>query len=288
VDALLPTQPPEDDDPEGLAALLAQVEREHGFRALSYKQRCLRRRVAVRMRATGSHTYAQYARALSADPREYERLLDALTINVTRFFRDPEAWAALDAHVVTRLVARSGAPVRAWSAGCASGEEPYSIAALLHAAALRAGGPQLLADVRVLGTDVDPGTLAAAATGAFPEAAFAETPPDLRTRYFAPFAGRAVPGGPVAVVAPELRAITTFAGHDLLRDPPPDGPWDLIACRNVVIYFDRASQDLLFERFHAALVPGGVLFLGKVETLLGRMRTLFSPVDARYRIFRRL
>jgi chemotaxis methyl-accepting protein methylase len=284
---LPPLAPPPDDDPEGFAALLAQVEREHGFRIGSYKERCLRRRVAVRMRATGAHTYAQYAVALAGDAHEYERLVDALTINVTRFFRDADAWAALDARALGPLV-DGGGPVRVWSAGCASGEEPYSIAALLHAAALRAGGPQLLADVRVLGTDVDPGTLAAAATGAFPEAAFAETPPDLRTRYFAPFAGRAVPGGPVAVVAPELRAITTFAGHDLLRDPPPDGPWDLIACRNVVIYFDRASQDLLFERFHAALVPGGVLFLGKVETLLGRMRTLFSPVDARYRIFRRL
>ena len=103
--------PPPDDDADGLAALLAQVEREHGFRAGSYKERCLRRRIAVRMRSTGTHTFDQYARALEADPAEYERLLDALTINVTRLFRDRDAWTALDAAVLAPLV-EAGGPVR--------------------------------------------------------------------------------------------------------------------------------------------------------------------------------
>ena len=294
-----PLAPPPDDDPEGFAALLAQVEREHGFLVGSYKQRCLRRRVAVRMRATGAHTYGQYARALAADGREYERLLDALTINVTRLFRDRDAWAALDAHVLGPLVDGRG-PARAWSAGCASGEEPYSLAALLHArlharaeragegaslGALASGAPGL---VHVLGTDVDRASLQAAGAGLYPESAFAEVPPEVRARYFRALPGRAAPGGPVAHVAPELHALVGFARHDLLRDPAPEGPWQLIACRNVVIYFDRASQEALFERFHAALAPGGILLLGKVETLLGRTRALFAPVDARQRLFRRL
>ena len=298
-----PLAPPPDDDSEGFAALLAQVEREHGFLVRSYKERCLRRRVAVRMRATGTHTYDQYARALAADGREYERLLDALTINVTRLFRDRDAWAALDTHVLGPLV-DGGGPVRAWSAGCASGEEPYSLAALLHArldARLHAraeragdgvslGGPAvgIPAGARVLGTDVDRASLDAAAGGAYPESAFAEVPPEVRARYFRVLPGRAAPGDAVARVAPELRALAGFARHDLLRDPVPEGPWQLIACRNVVIYFDRASQEALFERFHAALEPGGVLFLGKVETLLGPIRALFAPVDARQRLFRRL
>ncbi len=287
VDAPPPAPPPEDDDEAGFAALLAQVEREHGFRVGSYKQRCLRRRVAVRMRATGAHTFADYARALAGDAGEYERLLDVLTINVTRLFRDWEAWATLDARVLEPLHARGAAP-RAWSAGCASGEEPYSLAALLHARAERAGTLGDAPPGRVLGTDVDRASLAAAADGSYGEAAFADTPPELRSRYFRALPGPASPGGPLARVAPELRALTTFARHDLLRDPAPDGPWDLIACRNVVIYFDRDSQEALFERFHGALAPGGVLFLGKVETLLGRMRTLFAPVDPRHRIFRRV
>jgi chemotaxis methyl-accepting protein methylase len=293
--AAFPVLPPET-DPEGLTALLAQVEREHGFRVGSYKERCLRRRLAVRMRAMGAHTYAEYARALDREPREYERLLDALTINVTKLFRNWEAWDALDEQVLAPLWS-AGGPVRVWSAGCASGEEPYSLAALLHARAERAGAAADLARVSVLGTDVDGATLAAASAGLFGEGAFDDTPPALRARYFPPHPappaardalGAPSAGAPVAAAAPELRALVRFARHDLLREPPPDGPWDLIACRNVVIYFDRDSQEALFERFHAALAPGGVLFLGKVETLLGRMRTLFAPVDARQRLFRRL
>ena len=280
--------PPPPEDPEGFAALLAQVERDHGFRVRSYKERCLRRRVGVRMRATGTHRFADYAARLTADPREYERLVDALTINVTKLFRNWEAWEALDARVLPALVARGG-PVRAWSAGCATGEEAYSLAALLHA---RASGAPANLRLDVLGTDVDAGSLAAAAAGVFGEAAFADTPPALRARYFGEAVATAglgiAPGtGPGARAAAELRAMVRFAAHDLLRAPPPEGPWDLIACRNVVIYFDRDSQEALFERFHAALAPGGVLFLGRVETLLGRLRTLFTPVDARQRLFRR-
>jgi len=283
--ALVPL--PLDDDPEGLAALLAQVEREHGFRARSYKERCLRRRLAVRMRATGAHSYAAYGRTLATDAREYERLLDALTINVTKLFRNWDAWEALDTQVLGPLVDAGGA-VRVWSAGCASGEEPYSLATLLQARAERAGVTDAAARVRVLGTDVDRASLVVAAAGMFGEPAFADTPPALRARYFPAAPGAAALGVPTAQVAADVRPLVDFARHDLLREPPPMGPWQLITCRNVVIYFDRESQEALFERFHAALAPGGVLFLGKVETLLGRMRTLFAPVDARQRIFRRL
>lgn len=273
---------PTDDDPEGFAALLAQVEREHGFRARSYKERCLRRRVAVRMRATGAHAYSDYARRLTGDPREYERLLDALTINVTKLFRNAEAWRTLADEALPALWP-ANEPLRAWSAGCATGEEAYSIGALLHAHAERAGEAAVRA--HVLGTDVDQASLAAAAAACYGEAAFPDAPAELRARYFLPVTGT---GAPAWRVAPEVRALVDFVPHDLLRDPAPAGPWQLIVCRNVVIYFDRVSQEALFERFHAALAPGGVLFLGKVETLLGRMRTLFAPVDARQRIFRRL
>jgi chemotaxis methyl-accepting protein methylase len=278
-----PLDPPDDHDPEGLAALLAQVEREHGFRASSYKERCLRRRVAVRMRATGTHRFADYGARLAADPAEYARLVDALTINVTKLFRNWDAWAALDALVLREFAARApaGPPVRAWSAGCATGEEPYSLAAMLHACGA--------ADAHVLGSDVDPRSLAAAAAGVFAEAAFADAPPALRARYFGESAS--APGasfGSAWRAAAELRGMVRLASHDLLREPAPEGPWDVIACRNVVIYFDRDAQEALFERFHAALAPGGVLFLGRVETLLGRMRLLFTPVDARLRLFRRV
>lgn len=270
--------PPLDDDPAGFAALIAKVEDERPFRCRSYKERCLRRRVAVRMRARGVHTFADYARVLDDDAAEYDRLLDALTINVTKFFRNCEAWSTLAERAIPALLADARRPVRVWSAGCASGEEAYSLAASFHAAGAARGGPAA-GGLEVVGTDVDRRSLRSAAEGVYGDAAFGETPPEVRARYF-------TAGSPARVV-PELRAVTRFAHHDLLRDPAPAGPWDLIACRNVVIYFDRESQEALFDRFHSVLAPGGVLFLGKVETLLGRTRGAYVPVDHRQRIYRR-
>jgi chemotaxis methyl-accepting protein methylase len=133
--------------------------------------------------------------------------------------------------------------------------------------------------VSILGTDIDRQSLMHAERGEFDEGDFADTPDELRSRYFsaaAPFA-----------VAPSIKRMVQFERRDLLSDGPPSGNFDLIVCRNVLIYFDRQTQDRLFDAFHAALAPGGFLMLGKVETLLGSARTKLAPVDARERIFRR-
>lgn len=268
------------EDRPGFDALCDKIVAERGFRCNSYKERCLVRRIGVRLRATGVHTFGDYMRVLDEDPREWDRLLDALTINVTKFFRNWETWESLTQRVVPGLWARPDETLHLWSAGSSSGEEAYSLAALLHRHAERMGeGDRAVERVRVLGTDIDRESLDAAARGVYAEAAFADTPPELRARYFS--------AGPHAHVAPELRAMVRFERRDLLREPAPEGRWHLIACRNVVIYFDRESQEDLFLRFHDALAPGGVLFLGKVETLLGPVRSLVSPVESRDRIFRR-
>ncbi|HET7458998.1 MAG TPA: protein-glutamate O-methyltransferase CheR [Gemmatimonadaceae bacterium] len=272
--------PPQFDDEAGFLALTAKVSRERGFGCASYKEKCLRRRIAVRMRATGVHSYADYARVLDADAREYEKLLDALTINVTKLFRNWETYDAVARQVVPRLWQLPGDSIRAWSAGCSSGEEPYSIASLFVRHAESVGQRARINRVRVLGSDIDRASLEAARRGTYEEGAFADTPRDLRERFF-------TPGYPASVV-PEVRSLVTFERRDLLAESPPPGGHHLVTCRNVVIYFDRATQEALFERFHEALLPGGFLVLGKVETLLGRARTLFAPVDARERIFQKL
>ena len=264
---------------DGFADLMTKVAEGSGFRCASYKERCLRRRVAVRMRAHGVHSYADYGRVLDRDPREWERLLDALTINVTKLFRDPGAFATVADHVIPALWAEGGGRLRAWSAGCASGEETYSVAALVHRYAERVGQTRLLGGVHVLGTDIDRSSLEAAAAGVFAEAAFADTPPELRARYF----GEGTP----AAVADELRALVSFRRPDLLLEPPPAEGLDLIFCRNVLIYFDRETQERLFASFRASLRPGGVLVLGKVETLIGESRRGFTPLHARERVLRR-
>jgi chemotaxis protein methyltransferase CheR len=260
--------------------LTDKVSRERGFGCSNYKERCLRRRIAVRMRAKGVHTYEDYARVLDRDEREYERLLDALTINVTRLFRNREVFDALAARVIPSIWTSPAPRLRIWSAGCSSGEEVYSLAALVHQHATEAKGTSGLARVDILGTDVHGPSLEAAAKGEYPVAAFDEAPAAARATYFSD-------GSPPYRVSRELRRLVRFETNDLLRDETPGTGFALIACRNVLIYFDRASQERIFERFHAALMPGGFLVLGMVETLLGSARQQFATVDARTRIFQR-
>lgn len=261
------------------AALTAKISRERGFGCASYKEKCLKRRIAVRMRARGVHTYQDYAAVLDRDAREYDLLLDALTINVTKLFRNWETFAAVETDVIPAIWPAPGKSLRCWSAGCASGEEPYSIAILLHREAVRRGDEKALSRIMVLGTDIDRESLRAAEAGTFGEDAFADTPPDLRRRYFSAKAPHAIDA--------RVRHLVRFERRDLLHDPMPGGGLDLITCRNVIIYFDRASQERLFQRFYDALVPGGYLVLGKVETLLGPARNAFTTVNPRERIFRK-
>jgi len=265
---------------EGFLALTHKIAVDRGFRCASYKDKCLRRRIAVRMRARGTPSYVDYARLLDRDAAEYDRLMDALTINVTKFFRNPEVWTVLSKSVIPQLWSLELSHIRIWSAGCSSGEEPCSAAILFHRHAATAGMLGQIDRVRVVGTDIDRASLDAAVAGQYEESDFVDTPPDLRRRYF----DSAPPFSPT----PGIRALVRFERRDLLSEPPPAGEHHLVLCRNVLIYLDRETQERLFDVFHAALAPGGVLVLGKVETLLGASRHRFAAIDARERIFRRL
>jgi len=259
--------------------LTRKISRDRGFACASYKEKCLRRRIAVRMRARGVHTYADYARVLDGDSAEYDRLLDALTINVTKLFRNWSMYEVLAELVVPALWNAGTAPIHVWAAGCSSGEEPYSLAVLFHRYAA-AHGLSRLDRVDVLGTDIDRASLIAAERGVFPESGFEETPAELRERYFS--------AQPPFTIAPAIRQHVRFQRRDLLDEfPAASGGFQLITCRNVLIYFDRDTQERLLLRFHEALAPGGFLVLGKVETLLGPVRSRFAAIDARERIFRR-
>jgi len=268
-----------DSSPGDLSTLTRKITVDRGFGCASYKEKCLSRRIAVRMRARGVHTYADYARLLDADAAEYDKLLDALTINVTKLFRNWDTYRALEATVIPELWSRETAAVRVWSAGCSAGQEAYSIAVLFHRHAVTHGMAAQIGRVDVLGTDIDRGSLAAAQRGQFAEPDFTDTPDELRQRYFS----RAAP----FTVSPAVRGMVRFERRDLLSDPAPPGQFELIACRNVLIYFDRDTQARLFESFFDSLAPGGYLVLGKVETLLGTARSRFLGVDSRERIFRR-
>jgi len=258
-------------DERAFRALTQKISATRGVSCESYKDKCLKRRIAVRMRARGVHTYDDYSRLLDQDAHEYQELLDALTINVTKFYRNAETWNALGPHLAALWRAQRGR-LRVWSAGCASGEEPYTIAMLIAQTA----GTDSLEHAFVDATDVDRLSLERTRQAQYPDGAFSEMPADLKRRYFS--GGQPAPG---------VRALVHVLAHDLMREPPPRPPYDLIVCRNVVIYFERQAQERLFQVFVDALAPGGVLLLGKVETLFGPARERLTLVDPRERIYTR-
>jgi chemotaxis protein methyltransferase CheR len=260
--------------------LIEKITRERGFQCSSYKDKCLRRRIAVRMRARGASGCAEYSAILDSDAHEYDRLMRSLTVNVTKFFRNWETYSAVSEKIVPALMDGRQREVRVWSAGCATGEEPMSIAILMHRHAAGVNGLDLLDSVSIVGTDIDRTCLDHAERGVYQESALGDTPPDIRDEYFREASG-------FVTVLPEARRLVRYGQADLLHFRAPVDSPHLILCRNVVIYFERAAQDALFAHFYETLAPGGYLVLGKVETLLGPTRALFRPVNARERIFQK-
>lgn len=267
-------------DDAAFARLLGSVSGAVGLTLDAYKDKCIRRRVAVRMRACGAHSYDEYRDLVERTPGELERLRDALTINVTRFYRNPETWHALATRCLPDLWAANEGRLLAWSAGCASGDEPYTIAMLIAEHCRSAGHPDWLGRATVHATDVDRASLARARAGRYREDAFQDLPLPLRERYTATV-------GAEREVVPAIRDRVVVSELDLSGGRTPATRYQLIVCRNVVIYFDRPLQERLFMLFAEHLSDDGLLVLGKVETLLGPARDRMDLVDVRERIYRR-
>ena len=261
------------------ASLTRKISRDTGLSLDAYKDKCLRRRIAVRMRACGVHSYADYQALLDTNPAEYERLKDAITINVTRFYRNADTWNLLRT-LLHEVCADERAEVRAWSAGCSSGEEAYTLAMLIADHLDREGKPERLGLVTVDATDIDRQCLERAQEARYRREALAEIPPSLAHRYFEN-------DGDECRVVERVRRRVVVRAQDLSSDPPPRRNYDLILCRNVVIYFGRSTQERVFTAFADALAPGGLLILGKVETLFGPARDRLTLLDPRERVYRR-
>ena len=257
--------------------LLDMLDSEHRLDCREYKTESLLRRIRTRMaqvRVEGFDTYADYVRI---HPHEATALLSTILVNVTGFFRDPEAWEALRTGALPSLVAaaRSSGRLRVWSAGCSTGEETYS-AAILIAEALGSGAPEV--DVKIYATDMDEEALVVARQGAFRTDQLKDVAGDLLERHF-------TADGHLFRVNRELRRWCIFGRHNLIQDPPLP-QIDLLLCRNVLIYFKSGLQERLLTRFHYGLREGGVLFLGRSESLMAHSRG-FVPINQKSRLFRR-
>jgi chemotaxis protein methyltransferase CheR len=262
---------------EVFEAILEQLRVRRQFDLGAYKDRCIRRRIAKRLRASGTGSVAGYLERLAVDDGELDALLATLSIHVSQFFRNPDTFQALERNVLPDLVRRaklSGRNVlRLWSVGCAGGEEPYSLALLIDELA-----PSRL-EVSILGTDVSAPVLEAAREGLFEPARLAEVPPAVITRYFSAEHGR-------YRLVDRVRSMVRFERHNVMTAAEfPQA--DLILCRNVLIYFTREEQARILARFAAAMPEGGALVLGRAETLTGVERRLFRTEFPMERIYRR-
>lgn len=274
-DPIVPAGPPF--DAAALDAVIALVRERDGIDLSGYRRSTLGRRVRNRMISAAVADAAAYLARLRAEPAETGRLLDRITIKVSRFFRNRDATEAVS-RALAAAVGPARPPLTVWSAGCGRGEEPYTLAILLAELGQTGGG-----EPPVLGTDIDPGALEAARAATYGPEALVEVPAGVRERWLVP-ADR-----PGAVrVAPGLRTRVALERHDLAREGvPARAPFDLVSCRNTLIYFDAALQRRVLGILCDALAPGGLLWLGEAEWPSGPAADRLALVDRAARLFRR-
>ncbi len=258
--------------------LLNYIKRNRGFDFSGYKRTSLSRRICKRMQSLNIENYSDYLDYLEVHPDEFVDLFNTILINVTAFFREPQAWEYITSEIIPLIVANKpiSKPIRVWSAGCASGQETYTIAMLLAEAL---GMEQYAGRVKVFATDVDAEALNQSRHASYTDKEVQGIPHDLLDKYFDQVNGR-------YIVQKDLRRCVIFGRHDLVQDAPI-GRIDLLLCRNTLMYFNTETQSKILDRFHFALNDSGFLFLGKAEMLFTRNHS-FTPVDLRQRIFTKI
>ncbi|MDD1702412.1 MAG: protein-glutamate O-methyltransferase CheR [Methanoregula sp.] len=252
------------------------IEQTIKIQCSNYKEDYIKRRLLSRMRSTSTTTYGEYLKYLHENTSELEQLRNALTINVTEFFRDTDVYDLLKKEIFPSLF-HGRKMIRIWCAGCSTGEEPYSIAMILY--------DMMAADKSLSGqiyaTDIDEVVLKKAKEGIYPEKSMAKLTEAQIHRHFTK-----LPDGNYQV-KPHLQELIRFRPNDLMNGQPISRFLDLITCRNVTIYFTEKQKDELARMFHSALVVGGYYVMGKTEYLGREVEDLFTPVNSIQKIYTR-
>ncbi len=268
-------------DDRAFVLLKRRVYADRGMDCEQYKENYLKRRIAVRLRATGADGYLDYLNTLKKDPDEYTKLLNELTVNVTQFFRDGDVYGKLREVVMPAITEANevlhSRTLRVWSAGCSSGEEPYSIAILANEV-LGSEAPRW--NVRVMGSDYDDKSLAIARAGAYRGL---ELPPEIDAERY--FVIKENGGGLEYKVRDELRARVKFEKANLL-EYGARRHFDLVLCRNVLIYFEREVQARIVETLVGSILGEGYLVLGKSETTGPAVSKVLRQVFPAERIYK--
>ena len=219
----------------------------------SYKEKQMRRRINTLITKNNVKTYNDYVALIKKDKEKFDQFINFLTINVSEFYRNPDQWKILEGQVFPELIKKFGKNLKIWSAACSTGDEPYSLVM-----ALSRQVP--LANIKIIATDIDNQVLDTARMGLYNEKSIASVPDDLKKKYLTKV-------GYSYQISDEIKKRVEFKKHDLLKDPYPSG-CNLIVCRNVVIYFTEEAKDVIYQKFHKALQPGGVLFIGSTEQIM--------------------
>ena len=263
-----------DTDFESVAKLL---RRRRQFDLSQYKDRCIRRRIAKRLRVCQVRDFPAYLNKLEVDRDELDALLSTISIHVSQFFRNPDTFRILEQKILPELLRYARADGRTgltlWSAGCSTGEEPYSLALLVDDMAVQD------LDIRILATDISEPVLESARLGSFEATRMKEIPPDVIASYFQAENGH-------YRLADRVRKKVEFLRHNIMTASGYP-PADLILCRNVLIYFTRSEQERILSRFAETLPEHGALVLGRAETITGEARDYYRPEFPVERIYRR-
>lgn len=266
------------DEREAFEKLKEAIHRERGLDVNQYKENYLKRRLAVRMRALQLADYESYLNWLDKYNNEYNTLLDKLTINVTQFFRDPEVFIELEENILPGILERTGGRLKAWSAGCSTGEEPYSAAMAIEETAEKMGmqGPEY----EISATDIDDNALFKAYQGSYEGRTLDNVAEPRKKKYFS-FDGENY------IITDKIRKRVKFMKANLM-DPFRKNFFDIVFCRNVIIYFSKELQRKVLQYFYEGLKEEGVFFMGKTETMLLDFRDRFRCINIKERIFEKI
>lgn len=233
---------------------IANVKKKTGIDLSLYKEAQMKRRLTSLYEKRKCRDFTEYFDLIRSDRSMMDEFLDRMTINVSEFYRNGQRWEVLDTKIIPQLMKQSKT-LKCWSAACSTGEEPYSMAMVLS-------NHMPLREVSILATDLDQGVLEKAKVGLYPDRSLKEVPADVKKKYF-------TQEGQFYQVTDEVKRTVAFKKHNLLEDSYGSG-FDLIVCRNVMIYFTEEAKDQIYTNFAKALKPGGILFVGSTEQI-------FSP-----------
>ncbi|MCM1065803.1 MAG: protein-glutamate O-methyltransferase CheR [Eubacterium sp.] len=218
-----------------------------------YKEKQMKRRIDTLITKHKIEGYDKYVARLKTDKELFDEFVSYITINVSEFYRNPEQWKLIEADVFPELIRKFGKNLKIWSAACSTGDEPYSLVM-----ALSRHVP--LSNIKIYATDLDKQIIAKAKVGVYNEKSIASVPEDFKKKYFTKV-------GPSYKIADEIKERVEFHEHNLLKDAYPKD-YNLIVCRNVLIYFTEEAKEEVFRKFNKSLAPGGVLFIGSTEQIV--------------------